>query len=133
MDKSVHVPADWTEQVSALLESSAQLQRTAAQLLAHVPRGSYVSLPAPQSAQPSVLGAGVPIPSQGWKKDHSPKDKILARTKARLMKDGWEDCEDTDMHAMRLTEAMLRLGMEDMDNFMTEASRLNCSNMAISV
>ncbi|KAF8600989.1 hypothetical protein BDV93DRAFT_525040 [Ceratobasidium sp. AG-I] len=150
--KSHTVPAptsvDMADQIAALLESTALLQRTAAQLLSQMmpqgagthhynqpyapPEHSVLNLSAPASAQASILGPGVPIPSRGWQMDHSPRGKIIAGTKARLMKDGWPDCDDTDEHATRLSEAMLRLGMEDMDNFATEASRLNCSNMAIS-
>jgi hypothetical protein len=114
---------DLADQIATLLESTALLQRTAAQLLSQIspqsigmggagftrPYSSHVSLQAPQSAQASVLGAGVPIPSRGWQKDHSPKEKIIERTKKRLMKDGWEDCNDTDEHATRLSEAMLRV------------------------
>ncbi|KAF8600988.1 hypothetical protein BDV93DRAFT_608370 [Ceratobasidium sp. AG-I] len=138
---------DMADQIAALLESTAILQRTAAQLLSQLtPPGaeihhhsrpyashqSVVDLQVPASAQASILGPGVPIPSRGWQKYHTPLEKVTARTKIRLMKDGWPDCGDTDQHAARLSEAMLRLGMEDMDNFATEASRLNCSNMAIS-
>ncbi|CAE6403870.1 unnamed protein product [Rhizoctonia solani] len=124
------------DQVASLLESTAALHRTLAhvvsQLPAHQRSLSDLNLTTPASAQASILAPGVPIPSRGWQKDHSPRQRVVADAKARLMKDGWPDCEDTDAHAARLSEAMLRMGMEDMDNFATEASRLNCSNMAIS-
>lgn len=130
-----------SDQVAALLESTTLLQRKLAQVLSQISvqsnhpyaaSQSQININAPASAQASILGPGVPIPSRGWQMDHSPKKKVFERTKLRLMKDGWPDCDDTDMHAWRLTDAMLRMGMEDMDNFATEASRLNCSNMAIS-
>ncbi|CAE6537273.1 unnamed protein product [Rhizoctonia solani] len=127
------------DQVASLLESTAALHRTLAQVLSqlpanpkHLPNLSDLNLNTPASAQASILAPGVPIPSRGWQKDHSPRQRVMEEAKSRLMKDGWADCDDTNMHAERLTEAMLRMGMEDMDNFMTEASRLNCSNMAIS-
>ncbi|CAE6430285.1 unnamed protein product [Rhizoctonia solani] len=127
------------DQVASLLESTAALHRTlthvVSQLPAHhsqLPSSSDLNLTTPASAQASILAPGVPIPSRGWQKNHSPRQRVVADTKARLEKDGWPDCEDTDVHAARLSEAMLRMGMEDMDNFATEASRLNCSNMAIS-
>lgn len=116
---------DMADQIAALLESTALLQRTAAQLLnqltPHVagahqfaqpyanPQQSVVDLSVPASAQASVLGPGVPIPSRGWQKDHIPREKVIARTKVRLMKDSWPDCDDTDEHAARLSEAMLRV------------------------
>jgi hypothetical protein len=119
-------PAALADQVAALLESTALLQRTLAHVLSQVsaqqpgsrdrpytgghPHSlSHIDLITPASAQASVLGPGVPIPSRGWQKDHSPKEKIIDRTKARLMKDGWPDCDDTDTHAARLSEAMLRV------------------------
>ncbi|QRW21064.1 transmembrane protein [Rhizoctonia solani] len=133
------------DQLSSLLESTASLQRTLAHVISqlpvvpakqHIPSMSDLNLQTPASAQASILAPG----------------RVMAEARSRLMKDGWPDCDDTDMHAGRLTEAMLRvssinlenlffgllrgkdsqMGMEDMDNFMTEASRLNCSNMAIS-
>ncbi|CAE6451288.1 unnamed protein product [Rhizoctonia solani] len=126
------------DQVISLLESTAALQRTLAHVISQLPQKQHLSslsdlnLHTPASAQASILAPGVPIPSRGWQKDHSPRQRVMAEAKSRLLKDGWPDCDDTDTHAARLTEAMLRMGMEDMDNFMTEASRLNCSNMAIS-
>ncbi|KAJ1305528.1 hypothetical protein OPQ81_000534 [Rhizoctonia solani] len=115
------------EQVALLLESTITLQRTLAHVVAQLPPNtkylpnlSDLNLNTPASAQASVLAPGVPIPSRGWQKDHPPKQRVLAEAKARLMNDGWADCDDTDMHAARLTDAMLRMGMEDMDNFMTE-------------
>ncbi|KAF8698305.1 hypothetical protein RHS03_07622, partial [Rhizoctonia solani] len=137
------------DQLSSLLESTASLQRTLAHVISqlpvvpakqHIPSMSDLNLQTPASAQASILAPGVPIPSRGWQKDHSPKQRVMAEARSRLMKDGWPDCDDTDMHAGRLTEAMLRvssinlenlffgllrgkdsqMGMEDMDNFMTE-------------
>ncbi|CCO32784.1 hypothetical protein BN14_06847 [Rhizoctonia solani AG-1 IB] len=114
------------EQVASLLESTAALQRTLAHVLSqlppkqHLPSLSDLNLHTPASAQASIIAPGVPIPSRGWQKDHSPRQRVAAEAKSRLMKDGWSDCDDTDIHAARLTEAMLRMGMEDMDNFMTE-------------
>ncbi|CAE6377864.1 unnamed protein product [Rhizoctonia solani] len=117
------------DQLSSLLESTASLQRTLAHVISqlpvvpakqHIPSMSDLNLQTPASAQASILAPGVPIPSRGWQKDHSPKQRVMAEARSRLMKDGWPDCDDTNMHAGRLTEAMLRMGMEDMDNFMTE-------------
>ncbi|CAE6432710.1 unnamed protein product [Rhizoctonia solani] len=114
------------EQVASLLESTAALQRTLAHVLSqlppkqHLPSLSDLNLHTPASAQASIIAPGVPIPSRGWQKDHSPRQRVAAEAKSRLMRDGWSDCDDTDIHAARLTEAMLRMGMEDMDNFMTE-------------
>ncbi|CAE6470385.1 unnamed protein product [Rhizoctonia solani] len=117
------------DQVASLLESTAALHRTlthvVSQLPAHhsqLPSSSDLNLTTPASAQASILAPGVPIPSRGWQKNHSPRQRVVADTKARLEKDGWPDCEDTDVHAARLSEAMLRMGMEDMDNFATEAT-----------
>ncbi|CAE7139625.1 unnamed protein product [Rhizoctonia solani] len=80
------------DQVASLLESTAALHRTLAQVVSqlpanpkHLPNLSDLNLTTPASAQASILAPG--------------------------------------------------MGMEDMDNFTTEvgtASRLNCSNMAIS-
>ncbi|KAH7323344.1 hypothetical protein B0J17DRAFT_723343 [Rhizoctonia solani] len=117
------------DQVASLLESTTALHRALSQVISqlpsnpkHLPNLSDLNLNTPASAQASILAPGVPIPSRGWQRDHSPKQRILADAKGRLMKDGWQDSDDTDMHAARLTDAMLRMGMEDMDNFMTEAT-----------
>lgn len=147
---------DLTAQLGALIDANIQMQRSCSVLLAqvtaqrqsqagpasralydHTALSRIDSVPeVPQSARASILGAGVPIPHRPYRGD--PRLKVLASTKARLFKDGWPDCDDTDMHASRLTEAMLRvscsylaqtsrlitnlrkLGMEDLDNFMTE-------------
>ncbi|QRV93502.1 transmembrane protein [Ceratobasidium sp. AG-Ba] len=130
--------SDLVNQIASLVESTAALQKSTAQLLSQLPPhlvvggpakltrpfSSHIDLTTPQSALPSTLAHGVPIPSRGWQQDHSPKKKIISETKARLMQDGWDDSEDTDMHAARLSEAMLRLGMEDIDNFTTEVIRI---------
>jgi hypothetical protein len=103
------------EQVASLLESTAALQRTLAHVLSqlppkqHLPSLSDLNLHTPASAQASIIAPGVPIPSRGWQKDHSPRQRVAAEAKSRLIKDGWSDCDDTDIHAARLTEAMLRV------------------------
>ncbi|KAG8725695.1 hypothetical protein FRC11_001679, partial [Ceratobasidium sp. 423] len=103
------------DQVASLLESTAALHRTLTQVLSqlpantkHLPNLSGLNLNTPASAQTSILAPGAPIPSRGWQKDHSPRQRVMAEAKSRFMKDGWTDCDDTDMHAARLTEAMLR-------------------------
>ncbi|CAE6488610.1 unnamed protein product [Rhizoctonia solani] len=124
------------DQVASLLESTAALHRALSQVISqlpsnprHLPNLSDLNLNTPASAQASILAPGVPIPSRGWQKDHSPKQRILVEAKGRLLKDGWQDSDDTDMHAARLTDAMLRMGMEDMDNFMTEVCTVHFSHI----
>lgn len=134
-------------QISALLESAAQLQRSSTLLLAEVARqrsaagGPHAEAAAfdstthqqhqqqqqhvgihdhhdrlsvvderPASARTSILMPGAPIPPRGAQDDHSPRQRIVDSVKTRLFEDGWPDNDDTDMHARRLTEAMLRVG-----------------------
>ncbi|KAG8972389.1 hypothetical protein FRC05_010100 [Tulasnella sp. 425] len=61
------------------------------------------------------------------------RESLFLETKFTLIhRDRWPDDSVTETHARRLTEAMIRFGVDNLDNLTTEASRINCGNMTIT-
>ncbi|KIO22887.1 hypothetical protein M407DRAFT_27614 [Tulasnella calospora MUT 4182] len=76
-----------------------------------------------------------PLPASPLASFHTSRfrDRLFQETKQTLIqRDNWPDEPVTESHAWRLTEAMTRLGVDNLDALVTEASRINCGNMTIT-